>query len=161
MGGEPRELPSAEVLNAIFRYDDVHGHLYRRKGVKALNRADTEKQSGYFYVRLTFEGEKRYLTAHRVIWKMAYGYDPYPEIDHIDRDPGNNRFFNLREVSSKENARNRSLGDDSMPLGVYSNNRGRFRAQIMVNRKAFYLGTFDTIQDASMAVSSALSLTTI
>ena len=30
--------------------------------------------------------------AHRIIWKIFYGFDP-EIIDHIDRDPSNNRIF--------------------------------------------------------------------
>ena len=154
-------LPSSEFLHSVLRYDDVHGHLYWRPRPKthhpvfnarfAMRRADNEMQSGYARVRMLIGGKYRTFQAHRIIWKMVYGFDPYPEIDHIDRDPTNNRHFNLRIVTRLQNSHNRSLTRRS-GRGVYPTKGGRFRAQVKVNGKVIHLGTFDTAELARAAV---------
>ena len=51
---------------------------------------------------------KRQRQVHRIIFQLHYGFDPSGQIDHIDRDGSNNSLSNLREVTSKINARNKS-----------------------------------------------------
>ena len=41
--------------------------------------------------------------AHRLAWLYVTGSWPSQDIDHIDGDPTNNRFANLREVTHQEN----------------------------------------------------------
>ena len=59
---------------------------------------------GYVVLKIN---DKTY-RAHRIIWAMVYG--EWPDIiDHIDGNPTNNRLSNLRNVTSKDNARNRKV----------------------------------------------------
>lgn len=78
--------------------------------------------------------------------------------DHIDRNPLNNRKYNLRKASFAENARNKSLqkNNKSGVSGVYydSINAG-WAAQITVNNKQIKLGLFCTKQDAIIERLSA------
>lgn len=46
-------------------------------------------------------------THARNVWKLAYGAFPDGEIDHINRDPSDNRLENLRVCTRSENNRNR------------------------------------------------------
>lgn len=49
------------------------------------------------------------IDAHRLAWLYVYGEWPTMDIDHINRDPTDNRICNLRHVSRSENNRNRVL----------------------------------------------------
>lgn len=86
---------------------------------------------------------------HRVIWKIVTRKEPPPVIDHEDRDPANNRWLNLRQATNSKNGGNASLNtrNTSGHRGV-TKYRGKWIAQIIVNRKKRYLGIFTNISDA-------------
>ena len=88
------------------------------------------------YLKIGING-KRY-PMHRVIWLWWYGYFPESEVDHIDRDPSNNRLINLREVSRTCNSRNCGTGarNKSGVKGVFWYARyGKWQSSIMVDYK--------------------------
>jgi hypothetical protein len=91
--------------------------------------------------------------AHRLAWFYCTGEWPN-QIDHINGIRTDNRICNLRSVTSKLNANNQrpphrtnSLG----VLGVVKRPSGRFAAEIRVSGKKLYIGTYDTITEASNA----------
>lgn len=57
---------------------------------------------GYVTIRLN---RKLYLV-HHLVWLAETGELPRKEIDHINQNPSDNRFCNLRECSHTENMRN-------------------------------------------------------
>ena len=99
------------------------------------------------------------LRIHRIVWEMHFGTIPDNKIiDHIDGNPFNNRIENLRLADGFENAWNakKSKRNTSGVKGVYfSNAHKKWVAEISRNKKRKYLGMFDSIADASSAVSIA------
>jgi hypothetical protein len=94
--------------------------------------------------------------AHRLAWFYMTGLWPVGCIDHIDGDPGNNRFANLRDVPSAMNSQNRKAANANrlydLPLGVYPAKGGKtFEAQACINRVKYRLGRFPTPELASEA----------
>ena len=88
---------------------------------------------------------KRYL-AHRLAWYIMTGSHPKYEIDHKDRIRSNNIFSNLRDITRQHNQRNTSAS------GVcYEKQRGKYKAQIMVDRKQIFLGRYETFDLARKA----------
>ena len=81
---------------------------------------------------------------------------PKAEIDHIDRNGLNNRWFNLREASRSQNAGNTKTHTDNKTgfKGVCPNHK-RFSAMINEGGKTKYLGTFDTPEEAHEAYMQA------
>jgi hypothetical protein len=51
-----------------------------------------------------------FVWAHRAAWALVSGRWPTLEIDHINRNKGDNRFRNLRQVTHRDNAKNRAQG---------------------------------------------------
>lgn len=71
------------------------------------------------------------------------------EVDHIDRNPLNNRRSNLRICTGVQNKANvaANAGSRSRHRGVASTPSGRWRARY----RDVYIGTFDTEEEAAIA----------
>ena len=94
----PKIIP--DFVREELRYEPETGHLYwknRRGGKRA---GSIQKNALSVNVR----GVKLY--CHRVAWFLARGEQP-DEIDHINRNPFDNRLCNLRNVSHATNMLNR------------------------------------------------------
>ena len=122
-----KELPSIEYLNEVFQLDVENGNLIWK--VRPLHHFKNEKiyykwnkfypdkiagslvrgcntNKNIFYRRVKINDIAYKI--HRIVFKMFYGYEA-ELIDHINGDHLDNRPSNLRSVSHKENARNRSI----------------------------------------------------
>lgn len=71
--------------------------------------------------------------------------------DHIDRNPFNNRKYNLRPATIQENAMNASLNinNTSGIIGVsFSKHHKKWKSYITFNGKQIYLGLYENKEDA-------------
>jgi hypothetical protein len=97
--------------------------------------------------------------AHRIVYALHHGRDPYPlEVDHINRNPLDNRPENLRVATRSENASNKGVqaNNKSGHRGVtFCRKTGKWQAQIGHNKKCIFLGRFATPQEASEARNRA------
>lgn len=102
--------------------------------------------------------KKKYL-AHRLAWLYMTGSWPVNQIDHIDCNPSNNTFSNLRESTQAENTQNRrkaSARSQSGLLGVHwCNTHKTWIAKIMINGTNKYLGSFNNEETAFNAYLTA------
>jgi len=137
-----------EELRDTFEYHE-DGYLIRKKNGKPCGQR-SNLPNGY---ALVWVG-RRTLLAHRIIYAIMRGELPEGDIDHIDRNPMNNRIDNLRDVSHSENLHNykQRKTNSSGFTGVswYARYR-KWRAHIMVDNKQIHLGYFDDINDAVKA----------
>ncbi len=78
------------------------------------------------------------------------------EVDHIDRNPKNNKLENLRLVTRQQNSINKL--DHALKGVHYRKDRNKFSAQIKVNGIKTHLGNFDTAEEARAAYLSARKL---
>lgn len=96
--------------------------------------------------------------AHRLAYFYMTAELPPKSIDHINGDPSDNRWLNLRAVSQSLNMRNmkRPSNNTSGVIGVCLDRvAGKWRAQIEMNWKNLYLGNFENKADAIAARKSA------
>jgi len=79
-----------------------------------------------------------------------------PIIDHIDREPSNDAFRNLRAVSSRQNRTNARgrVGRHGFK-GVYPVKAGTWKALVTVNGESRYLGCFSSDVEAALAYDAA------
>jgi hypothetical protein len=93
------------------------------------------------YIRIGVDGPE--YAAHRLAFLWMEGYFPENEVDHIDRNPSNNRWNNLREVSHQCNVRNVGIRKDNTSgiPGVGWDSKGAcWRAYIKLSKKLKHLG---------------------
>ena len=135
-----------EQLQEMFEYKN--GELiYKIKTAKKTNIGDvagTINKLGYRHIQIN---RKRY-QAHRLVW--IYHNIEIPiglEIDHIDRNPSNNRIENLRLATRSQNMTNKpkQINNTSGYKGVCWHKRSKkWSANIKYNNKQIYLGVFAT-----------------
>jgi hypothetical protein len=164
-----KPLPNPDTLRQLIRYDRETGKLFwlRRPidGLTSYKKSNTILWNARYADReaLTAIGRKGHLNgtimsvgvrAHHVVWCLEYGYWP-EQIDHDDRNPANNQLANLKEVTTRQNCKNRRfpINNKSGHVGIRPSKSGkRWIALIGNNRDSkMHIGTFDTIELAIAA----------
>jgi len=148
------EFPNYSVSNFGFIRNNKTGRILKfsmRKKyctVTLMTRIDDEST-----------GEK--VSVHRIVAKAFIPNpepDTKPQVDHIDRNPANNRVDNLRWANNYENGRNKSImkNNTSGITGVYLHKpTGRWMAYIRSNGKMEYLGLYDTKEESEFIRAGA------
>jgi hypothetical protein len=116
--------------------------------------AGTTHTSGYVIVSIDRETYR----AHRLAWFYMTGEWPRGFIDHRNTIRDDNRWGNLRDVSSFINQQNRrgpNRNNKSGLMGVSWATRGGWFARIYSNGKPKYLGYFETPELAHKAYLQA------
>jgi len=114
-----------------------------------------EMQHGYRTISL----DGRSYTEHRLAVFYVTGEWPIEEVDHINCNRSDNRWKNLRQVSRSQNCFNhpghRKPETGRLKGASLHKPGGRWKAQIMLDRRQIYLGLFDTEQEAHAAYADA------
>lgn len=148
-------MTKKEVIKWSDLFDYMDGCLTWKikpcKNMKASSPAGCIRNDGYFQVRFM---NKIYLT-HRVVWEMFNGQIPDGmQIDHVNHIRNDNRIENLRMVTKIDNGKNltKKTNNTSGFTGVsWSKRKGKWRAQIMVDRKNINIGYFSDFESAVAA----------
>jgi DNA-binding winged helix-turn-helix (wHTH) protein len=151
-----RYQPSEAELQEIKRllsYDPATGALtwlVTNIGRPFGSRADWSRRGQHKTYRYVAVLGRRW-RAHSLAFFLFHGFMPLKQIDHIDGDGCNNAINNLRDVSPRENQRNRKLTYKSTSgvLGVtWHKRRKAWLVQIGVDNKPVRLGQFQNLEDA-------------
>lgn len=169
-----------EIVRELLDYDPETGLLtWKERDVKwFVDGKRTAKQSCFVWNKLymgkqaltSFNNDgyklgsvlKIQVQAHRLIWLYMTG--EWPEyIDHINGIRDDNRWENLREVSSLGNNRNKGVRNDNKSgyRGVHKvKNRWRARIQYVLNGISIseHIGYFDTLEEAHAAYAKVAKL---
>ena len=128
------------------------GRIWSYKSNKFLIPYDAK---GYQKVTLSINGKLQPFTVHRLI---ALTYIPNPEnkptIDHINRDPQDNRVSNLRWATYEEQAKNRNnrifTKEESIKGAITSaNNNSKVIEMRDKNNHSILYKTFKNAEDAA------------
>lgn len=142
-----------DYLKSIFSYDPKTGIFVRIKNIASAKIGDIAgRLDSTGYVQISVKG-KRYM-AHRLAWLYMTGSWPSDEIDHINRIRHDNRFINLREVTSAQNNWNYPISrhNTSGATGVsYDKFHKKYKASIRAHNKQYHIGYYDNIDDAKLA----------
>jgi hypothetical protein len=155
---DPPPLLTVELLREYFSYDAETGHLIRLKSVSGNGKvgAPAGVMDNVGYRRIKFF-RTRY-QAHRLVWMFHHGSLPAGMLDHINQDRADNRIENLREVTASQNCKNRKkeTRTASGRRGVSYFARDRlWVANVNINKKQTYLGSFKTREEAIAAREAA------
>ena len=152
-------LPSfAEVSEAI-EYNPETGEFRWRvqTRVRRIDRVvGTTNDSGH---RVVWLGTARY-RLHRLAWLLMTGTWP-PEgmdIDHVNMNPGDNRWANLRLATRSQNLMNTTERSDNKSgrKGVsWRADIEKWHARITLDGKIVLLGNFTQLEDAVAAREAA------
>jgi hypothetical protein len=147
-----------EQLHQLLDYDKDTG-VFTWK-VKASIRspagsvAGTKNVNGY----IVFKVMGKLFYAHRLAWAYVHGDMPSSGIDHINGNPSDNRLRNLREATQGQNNQNMCprRKNSPYPIGVgFYKAYGKWTARIHKDKKEYFLGYFDSCDDAQQAYLTA------
>lgn len=140
---------SAKKLRSILRYDRETGAftwlVQSSSKTPVGSMAGSRRKDGRVQINI----EQRLYFAHRLAWLWVTGRWPAAMIDHVNCDPSDNRWDNLREATDRQNKANMRTSRNSV-LGVKGVrfHDGKYEAHITVDYKQLYLGRFDTAEQA-------------
>ncbi len=140
-----------EELKEYFKYEESSGKLFWKK--RPSNRVIVGTEVGNYndqgYKVCRFKGKA--IRVHRIIWAITKGENPNEFIDHINGVKDDNRLENLRLVSNAQNLQNMKRAKGY----TFHKKNKKWTAQIAVNKKHSYLGSFDTEEEAHAAYLKA------
>jgi hypothetical protein len=132
------------VLWARYDYNPFTGELISKHTGKPV------KLQGRAQLQVSYQGDKIFTGAGRVAYAWCAGAWPNPTVDHIDRNPWNNRFWNLREADHRTQCQNTR----TFQGGVHRDPSGwRVRPRLAGERRT--LGTYTTKEEAQAAYRAA------
>jgi len=151
----PKKLLPIEELRKLLAYDPETGVLTwkvsRGKARVGAAAGSISGSCGYREVGIICG---RLYKAHRIAWALHYGEWPAGQIDHENHIRDDNRITNLRDVTSAENLRNRSMpsSNTSGRIGVHWHKQSqKWRAKIA----GADVGYFVSFSDACAAREAA------
>lgn len=132
-----------EGLRDVLHYDPETGRFIWLQSLAHRVRIGDEAgwNNGRGYRRIRIEGQTYY--AHRLAWFYMTGAWPGKHIDHINGQPGDDRWLNLREATQSENMANAAMrGNNTSGVTGVSFNRhyGKWESYIAFNGKRHKLG---------------------
>jgi len=144
---------SQKRLKELLEYHPLIGNfvwLQSRSTVKKGQKAGKITKRGDISISVDGKTYK----AHRLAWLYMEGYCPEYIIDHIDGNPLNNKWSNLRHTTTQCNSINskKRVTNKSGVTGVCWSERDKiWRAFIMINYKHHFLGNYVDFDEAVIA----------
>lgn len=137
------EIP-LEKVKSLLSIDEssLTGLKWKVTVGRARKGSDAGSLDSYGYYIVKIQGIK--YRNHRLVWAMVNGcIQEGMTIDHIDRDPSNNKISNLRLADQHLQLMNRKSYKRKGRLGkskgsIFIRSSGRIDASVAVNNKTFY-----------------------
>ena len=133
---------SQERLKELYDYDLETGILTSKRHGKPVGSPDTKGQGL----------RTRFGRIHRLIYVWMTGEDLGDDvIDHINGDPFDNRWKNLRRCTKAQNQMNRKVNENNtsgMKGVCWAWRQMKWQAQIGYMGVVHYLGQYDTADEA-------------
>lgn len=137
-------------LRELLHYDPetgVFNWAVSRRGVRPGRPAGCLDHRGYILIGI----DRELYMAHRLAVLYMTKKWPPADTDHRDRNKSNNRWENLRLASRTDNNGNSKAKRPNNLKGASQKPNGRWMAQIVRNKTHYYLGLYDTKEQAHEA----------
>lgn len=141
-------------LRELLTYDPETGLFHWRVDRARAQAGDvagsTNGGSPYLVVGIDYKS----YTLHRLAWLYMTGEWPEEGIDHKNGNPADNSWANLRKANCSQNAYNQRRGvrNRSGVKGVsFWAAQNKWVAEINVDKKRVYLGSFASLEEAAEA----------
>lgn len=155
-----RALLSQQELQTFLRYDQHSGDFTWITKPKLANRVTVGTLAGYKskagYVQIRLGGTLYY--AHRLAFLYMTGTLPTEQVDHINGNPADTSWDNLRLATSTDNQRNTAISknNSSGVVGVcWDKSKHLWLARIYANSKEHFLGYFTELSEATQCRKAA------
>lgn len=140
-----------EEIRRLYHYNPDTGHLTYKVAsamMRVGDRAGCPDYTNSRNRRITYK-KKCYLE-HRIIWFWVTGIWPDKLIDHVNGNPLDNRWLNLRLATHSQNGHNKKVtkSNSTGVKGVSKSKNGKFKATIN-------LGSFNTVEEAKVVYDEA------
>jgi len=155
----PQPHLDQETLKSILTYDPVTGEFTWRERSDVPNNWN-RRYAGKVAGNVSKHPNRQYRSigifswpwhAHRLAFLYMTGRWP-SEIDHIDCNPLNNRWSNLRESTHSQNLANRKpTAGKPLKGAFFHKTKQKWKAQIKNGAKQVHLGYFASAQEAHAA----------
>jgi hypothetical protein len=155
-----KPIPNYEGLYVINNFGRIiklpiifQGKLQKEKYVSLM-----QDNSGYHRVCLTKNGCSKNTHVHVLMAITFLDFKPNGHekvIDHIDNNKLNNSISNLQIITHRENI-SKDRNTKSGLTGVYKSHK-KYMATITINKKRYYLGVFETKEEAHKAYLQKLN----
>jgi len=123
-----------------------------------LNPSWTNKT--YFVVSLCKKGKLKTKKVHKLVAESFLNHIPCGYnivVDHINRNPSDNRLCNLQLISNRQNLSKDKKNKTSKYTGVgWHKASNSWRSRIYIDNKNVLLGNFDNEYDAHLAYQNKL-----
>jgi hypothetical protein len=151
------DILTQDYLKSILRYEPHTGKFFwlvDKGRVGAGDKAGTRSRRGYVDIKI----DGRSYLAHRLAWLYMTGEFPIHEIDHINGNPSNNRWINLREGTHSQVTRPHKTYTSNISgyRGVHwRKDADKYRVRITVNNQRISLGHYSDFREARRARAKA------
>jgi hypothetical protein len=140
-----------KIENYKHYYINENGDIY--SSYTKRNLKPTVNSKGYLRVYLSNDNKQKNLLVHRLMAKYFLGADinnTSIQINHKDSNRQNNNVNNLELVDNRNNILHSKVDEDGL-IGSYDEKRKKWRVQIYYNKKTYFIGRFNTKQEATDA----------
>ena len=135
-------IKNEEVYKVLFDIEDLEV-VQNHKWYLGLN-----PQNQLYYVHGWSRGQNTHIKLHRLITNCPKGFI----VDHINRNPLDNRKCYLRICTTRENKQNQITQKNNKSSGhqnVYWDDiQKKWRVGLRINRKLTYFGRYTNLEDA-------------
>jgi len=141
----------------VFRDGRIHTLFKYKDGrEKWTDRAFRLSHNGYPRVSFGPKKNQRTYFVHNVITLCYLGEKPEGyQTDHINSIRADNRLENLQYITQQQNTQKRKTRNGRNVKGYRLTKYGKYTAEIRVDNKAFYLGSYYTEEEARKAYTDA------